>query len=462
MDRVLAFLNESETTISAIVGLLTLSVAMWGVVQLALLPLIASMRGTGGDAEATDSPSAGLFSTLLNSGLDPLAELDVQIAVRTLNLAVLFTACFVLAWLVATLTSSDTVVLTFINFIVFLLAVISFNLMSSGRLGPARWLFLFDLALYWITNIVVMGVMNGLEYFLAGLVTLPLLLFRRDESRQQYIAVAMMVTAMLLSLYLESVIVYRVSASEAFVTLGYYVNAAGLAALSCLVLNFYNNSAANSFSELEDQKLKSDELVQSILPDYIAAKVSDNETTVAYWHNEATVLFATVYGFGSLYRRVSAVQLVELLSQVFVEFDHLVTRYGVDKVNTLGTNYVVATGIDSSEKVDHESLARVALGMRDIVTGLSEAVNHPFRLRVGICTGDVVSGVIGEQRPSFDVWGETVELANSMRDTAIDNTIVVNEAAWWRLREQFELRALPGQRSSGYLLEGIKNKHESV
>ena len=143
---------------------------------------------------------------------------------------------------------------------------------------------------------------------------------------------------------------------------------------------------------------------------------------------------------------------MELLSQVFVEFDHLVTAHGVDKVNTLGTNYVVATGIGPDESPNHHQLAEVALGMREIVSNLSTAVNHPFRLRIGICTGDVVSGVIGESRPSFDIWGETVELANSMRDAAVDGTIVVNEAARWRLRDGFELEELSGD-APGYLLK---------
>jgi len=456
VGSVVDFLNNNEATISAIVSLLTLAAAVWGVVQLALLPLVRAMqRGSDDDKPAAALKPVNPFSALLNRGLDPLAELEEQIAVRTLNLSLLATAGFSLTWLILTLISPATVILTIISFIVFSIAVSAFNLASSGRLGLARWLFLFDIVLYWMTNIVVMGAMNGLEYFLTGLLLLPLLLFRREESRQQYMAISMIIGALLFSLFLQSVLEYRVPASEAFITYGYYFNAAFLAVLVCLVLNFYNNVAANSFSELEEQELKSEELVKSILPEYIATKISNHETIVADWHREATVLFATVYGFESLYRRVSAVQLVELLSQVFVEFDHLVTECGVDKVNTLGTNYVAATGIGPDEKADHEKLAQVALGMRDVVSNLSKAVDHSFRLRIGICTGDVISGVIGEARPSFDVWGETVELANSMRDAALDNTIVVNEAARWRLRDRFELSALSSDVPS-YLLERAK------
>jgi class 3 adenylate cyclase len=164
-------------------------------------------------------------------------------------------------------------------------------------------------------------------------------------------------------------------------------------------------------------------------------------------------LFATVYGFQDLARKVSAVQLVELLSQIFLEFDQLIEKYGVEKVNTLGANYVAATGIGESKQPDHAALARLAIGMREVVTHVSASVKHPFSLRIGMSTGQVVSGVIGDARPSFDIWGETVELANSLRGSAMANSIVINEASYWRLRDQFEVEAMQGDQGR-FLLHG--------
>ena len=457
MPDMLAFLQNNEPTISAIVGLMTLIAAAWGFIQLALLPLVRSLRFSSGEERevADTSLRLNLFSTLLDNGLNPISELDEQIAVRTLNLCLLIVVVFALGWLVVTLSSPETVILTIVNFSVFLIAVVAYNFQTAGAHTMARWLFLIDIAFYWVTTIVVMGPMNGLEYFLAALLILPLILFRREEKRQQFTAVVLMVAALILALYLQGVLPIEVDTSQNFVIFGYYVNAVFLGVIVCISLNFYSNSAANSFLELEDQKLKSDALVRSILPDYIAEKLANHETTVADWHKEATVLFATVYGFETLYQRVSAVQLVELLSQVFVEFDHIVTARGVDKVNTLGTNYVAATGIDASEEADHVGVAEVALEMEEVVRLLSETVDHHFSLRIGICTGPVVSGVIGEARPSFDIWGQTVELAHSMRDAAMDNTIVVNDAANWRLRSHFDLQVLGGE-PPRYLLEQRK------
>jgi class 3 adenylate cyclase len=90
--------------------------------------------------------------------------------------------------------------------------------------------------------------------------------------------------------------------------------------------------------------------------------------------------------------------------------------------------------------------------MRKIVDRLSEMVDHPFGLQIGISTGDVVSGVIGDERPCFDIWGRTVELANTMRDDAANNTIVVNEATFWRLKNTFSFEKRSGDEGAFVLL----------
>jgi adenylate cyclase len=100
-----------------------------------------------------------------------------------------------------------------------------------------------------------------------------------------------------------------------------------------------------------------------------------------------------------------------------------------------------------------------ALDALELVRTFSQRVNHPFSFRAGISTGQVVSGVIGDARPCFDIWGETVELANSMRDTAVSNSIVVNEPAYWRLKQQFEF-AVTDESETAYIL--LRHKSSSA
>jgi class 3 adenylate cyclase len=373
----------------------------------------------------------------VNRGVDPRADFIEQISGRTLNACLIAIVATALALVLLALYEND-VAMSAVNLFLFLAGVLAYNIHAAGSTGAARWILIVAVMLVWNFNIVLMGTRVGLEYCLGGVLLLPLLLFEKEQKKQMYAASALIVMSLPLAIAAET----RLSGSWPFNATSippfYYLgNAVILAFLVFLALYFYNRSADESFRQLEDQEQKSAELIHSMLPAYIAEKLAKQGTKVADWHSEASVLFATVTGFESLYKRVSAVQLVELLRQIFEEFDELVEAEGVEKINTLGTNYVAATGIDASRSESSDSLARVAVGMRRVVERVSEAVDHPFGLRIGITTGDVVSGVIGDERPCFDIWGRTVELANAMRDDAADNTIVVNEAAYWRLKQAF-------------------------
>lgn len=455
MNSLLNFLQANEPTISAIVGLVTLAAAAWGFVQLALIPLLASFSGSG-DSEFSDQPASRrnqLWTSLINRGVDPRADLIEQVSGRTLNACIVLGTLSTLSMLVATLLVDGALILSIVNLIVFLTATAAYSLHGAGYGKTARWLLIGDLTFGWIVTLVFLGNRIGLEYFLGGLIMLPLLLFEREQRRQMYAACALIVLSLPIALAAEHYFGDMGPFDSIPVPPGYYhVNAIFLACYVFLALYSYNRSADASFRQLEDQEQKSSELIHALLPAYIAEKVAKRGSKVADWHSEASVLFATVTGFDKLYQRVSAVQLVEILRQIFEEFDELVEKEGVEKINTLGTNYVAATGIDTSRNTSCEQLARVAIGMRDIVDRLTTTLDHPFGLRLGISTGDVLSGVIGESRPSFDIWGKTVELANTMRDDAANNTIVVNEPAYWRLKHAFSFEARPDDESVFLLL----------
>lgn len=440
MNSLLQALEANEPTISAAVGLLTLAAACWGAIQLALLPMLAALSTDETPDQEAGSPSKKfkLWASLVDRGVDPRADLMDQISARTLNASLLSLIATTLLLTLAALLIDEVVVMSVINLALFLTTIAAYNLQAAGLRTLARWTLIVSLTVYWTLNIVLMGPGIGLEYCLGGLLLLPLLLFEKTQNRQMWGASAMI----LLSLPAALAVEVRLRDTWPFNALDapagyYYGNAVVLAALVYLALYFFNRSADSSFKQLEDQEQKSAELLHSMLPAYIAEKVVKRGSAVADWHSEASVLFATVTGFETLYKRVSAVQLVEIVKQVFEEFDQLVDERNVEKINTLGTHYVAATGLDPTRVASCAMLAHVALGMRETIKGLSANLDHQFGVRIGISTGDVLSGVIGSAQPSLDIWGSTVELANTMRNDAITDTIVVNEAAYWRLKKAF-------------------------
>jgi len=453
MQSILRILEANEPSISAVVGLVTLAAALWGLVQLVLLPFLASMANSRKTATGETAPERfRLWTSLLDRGVDYRSDLMDQVSGRTLNACLIVTVSVSLILLVIALVESNGAI-SLINLMLFLAAIAGYNLHASGLLTLARWLLIVAVTTYWLFNILIMGTMIGLEYCLGGVLMLPLLLFDRDQKKETYVTSFFIILSLPLAIWAESTLNTTWPFHSVEIPPGYYHgNAIVLSGFVFLVLYLFNRSADTSFKQLEDQQQKSAELIHNLLPAYIAEKVEHRGASVADWHSEASVLFAAVLGFETLYQRVSAVQLVEILRQIFEAFDELVELHQVEKINTLGTNYVAATGIDVSRDASCEQLAKVAIEMQLVVRRLSETADHPFGLRIGISTGDVLSGIIGEARPSFDIWGKTVELAHTMRDDAEKNTIVVNEAAYWRLKQRFAFADRTGDGTALLLL----------
>lgn len=464
LNEILPWLAENEPLISSFVGLITLIAGCWGILQLLLHHRTQPTQKVDNDviSESLNNPpqNSSIWSTFINLGLTQQSELEDLISIRTINIALLSLLIINLSWVITSLFSRETLHLTIVNGTVFVGAVCIYVMQLNGRTQLARWMFFLLTASYWGVTLVLIGPMRNVEYFLPLLLVLPILLFSRNQVRELVIAIGILLLTFAIAAFLQTVItpMTKFDSVPMLDNVAYYLNLTLLSISIFSLVNFYNNVAVKNFHDLEIQKRRTDELVKSILPEYVASRIRDQESVIADWHKEATVLIATVGGFESLSKRVSAVHLVEILSDMFVKFDKLVKKYSVEKVNTLDTTYVVATGIDKEKEADHRAVASFALEALEVCNEYSTTMNHPLTFWAGISTGQVVSGVIGEARPCFDIWGDTVELANSMRDSAVDNSIVVNEPAYWRLHEHFDFAAIEGSQGNRLLLR-IKSDH---
>ena len=462
MEAWIYWLESKEALINAIVGILTLAAAGWGVFKLSMLRLQNQTERHETNNQRVSIPPhgdpeperLGLRRFLVDLGLDSGSDIEERVSIRTVNVCLFAVILIGFSWVVVSLFSPDLLMLTLLNGALFLLALLALAFQSSGYTSLARWILLLIAGVYFPTIMVVLGKYRGVEYFFCLIIIIPVLIFSSRELVQRYLTIIAFVGIFALGVFLQSVVTPMALSPDIF-TFGYYANVILLTLCIFMTINFYNNFSIDSFHDLEVEKAKTDELVRNILPDYVANKIRENGATIASSHSEAAVLFSTIDGFHNLYKRVSAIQLVEFLSGIFDEFDELVRFHGIEKVNTLGTNYVVATGIAGTTIANHTAIAAFALDAMRVVKQASERLNHGFSYRAGVSTGNVVSGVIGHEKPSFDIWGETVELANSMRYTAIGNSIVVNEAAYWRLKDEFEFAVTGGDKHAYILLKAL-------
>lgn len=189
--------------------------------------------------------------------------------------------------------------------------------------------------------------------------------------------------------------------------------------------------------EAARERERSERLLLNVLPAPIAARLKESEGPIADHHAEASVLFADIAGFTGLSATLPPDELVSMLNTVFTGFDHLAREHGVEKIKTIGDAYMAVAGLPEPA-LDHvERIADLALAMRDQVRDLP--VVPPVEIRIGIATGPVVAGVIGESRFIYDLWGDAVTTASRMESHGLPGAIQVTSAVRDRLVDGYEL-----------------------
>jgi class 3 adenylate cyclase len=190
--------------------------------------------------------------------------------------------------------------------------------------------------------------------------------------------------------------------------------------------------------DLSLERQRTEQLVKNLLPIRIADRLKAGEKIIAESHGEATVLFADLVGFSSLTKRLSPGHLVEILNDIFSLLDDLTERHGVEKIKTIGDAYMVVAGAGVTRNNTAAAVADFALDMIGQIKSYAEKHDLPLALRVGISTGSVISGVIGTKKLSFDIWGDTVNLASRMETNSEGGQIQVSETTFWRLHTEYD------------------------
>ncbi|MCA3077173.1 MAG: adenylate/guanylate cyclase domain-containing protein [Rhodocyclaceae bacterium] len=185
------------------------------------------------------------------------------------------------------------------------------------------------------------------------------------------------------------------------------------------------------------EKELSDRLLLNILPINIADRLKRQETNIADGHADVSVMFADLVNFTYLTGQMSPNETVLLLNDIFSEFDTLAERCQVEKIKTIGDAYMVAGGLADQSGHYVDAVAAMALDMQAFVSGYIAPNGERLALRVGIATGPVVAGVIGRRKFSYDLWGDTVNIASRMCTEALSGHIQVDSVTFRRLHSRF-------------------------
>jgi adenylate cyclase len=195
--------------------------------------------------------------------------------------------------------------------------------------------------------------------------------------------------------------------------------------------------------EIAAEKARAEELLDNLLPAPIAEELKKSGKVQPKYARSATILFADFQGFSILAEQAEPAALIGLLDQYFTAFDDIVARYGMEKLKTIGDAYMAVGGVPESNRRHPIDACLTALEMQATVARLklrNQKMRLPrLELRIGIHTGPVISGIVGNRRFSFDVWGDAVNVASLMEVHCLPGRINISETVAGHAKALFDL-----------------------
>jgi len=173
--------------------------------------------------------------------------------------------------------------------------------------------------------------------------------------------------------------------------------------------------------ELIIEKEKTENLLQNVLPKNTADELMAKGKVAKTKYNFVTVLFSDIQGFTKIAEETNPEILIDELDKFFFHFDSVVEKYGIEKIKTIGDAYMCAGGIPEKNRTNPVEVTLAALEMQEYMNNLKATAELEgmkfWDIRIGIHTGTVIAGVVGQKKLSYDIWGDTVNTASRMESS---------------------------------------------
>jgi adenylate cyclase len=299
-----------------------------------------------------------------------------------------------------------------------------FSQLAFGLLLPLLWT-------------VVLGGFVGSSGVILWSLTTPMGALLFYDSRRALLWVVAYLGLILLSGLIAPYIQASNNLPGSMITTFYVLNLLGVSILVILFFKYFIDQREKAIRLLHDEEQKAESLLLNILPREIAAILKNENRTIADQYEGASILFADLVGFTSLTAELAPVEMVELLNELFSHFDALVEKYDLEKIRTIGDNYMVASGVPRPQPDHAAALARMALDMRAYLDARNSTNGRQVEFRIGINSGPVIGGVIGRKKFVYDLWGDAVNIASRMESHGMPGMIQITDTTYELIKEEF-------------------------
>jgi guanylate cyclase len=316
-----------------------------------------------------------------------------------------------------------------------LVSVIHFSLTHQYRFFRASQLVLI-LLLPFLLMLALGGFINSSVVILWSFICpLGALLFAEYRQAPRWLLAYLVLLA--LSGFLQPYVRFTNHLPQNLVTVFFVLNIGAVSSIAFVLLHYFVGQKELAYRLLRVEQDRSEGLLLNILPREIAVRLKGGERTIADHHPSVSILFADLVGFTPLTNVLTPNEMVELLNVIYSHFDSLIEKHGVEKIRTMGDNYMIASGLPRPRADHAQALANLALEMNAYIASLAPVGDQRLSFRIGINSGPVIAGVLGHKKFAYDVWGDTVNTASRMESHGMPEKIQITQATYDLLKNDF-------------------------
>ena len=202
--------------------------------------------------------------------------------------------------------------------------------------------------------------------------------------------------------------------------------------------------------ELEEERNKSNKLLHNIFPSEIVKELKEKGFVEPKEFSNVTLLFTDFQNFTKISSDMHPHQLVSELNDIFKNFDSIINKYGLEKLKTMGDSYIVGGGLPLENNSHAFDVVSAALEMQEYLAKRNKKSKYKWEMRAGVHSGNVVAGVVGKNKFTYDVWGVTVNVTSKMERSGIPWKINISQQTFDLIKDCFDCKFYKSVDITGY------------
>ncbi|MBU1418005.1 MAG: response regulator [Proteobacteria bacterium] len=204
-----------------------------------------------------------------------------------------------------------------------------------------------------------------------------------------------------------------------------------------LKLSRLQHQLSEQNKQLTQEKQKTESLLFNVFPVNVARELMETGTCLPRSFDQVTVCFADIISFTATASSLAPEFIIGELNDIFTEFDQIAEEYDCERIKTMGDAYLFACGVPVENRQHAFNVVQTAKGMINFLEKRNNSTGQQWKIRIGIHSGKIVSGIVGSKKFLYDIFGDTVNIAARMEELSLPMRINISEATYMLLQDRF-------------------------